>query len=75
MRVVVQRVAHAAVEVDGKEIARMQTGLGDFELRGDVPAGKGERRMIQIEFNGPLLHLPGADNRPVGGMLKSLAFE
>jgi hypothetical protein len=61
------------LSMDGKELARKQVGLDQFELRMAVPPLPGYRT-IEVTFSN-VQTLPGNDGRSVGALLKSLAFE
>ena len=71
MRALVQRVSHAAVEVDGEEVARIGPGLlvllgvrtGDTPEEADRLAGKLERLRVFVDADGKL----NLSVRDVGG--------
>ena len=71
MRALVQRVSHAAVEVDGEEVARIGPGLlvllgvraGDTPEQADRLAGKLERLRVFVDADGKL----NLSVRDVGG--------
>jgi hypothetical protein len=60
------------VSVDGREVARKTLGLGDYVLK--IPlASAADSRRIDLAFD-QTQTLPGGDNRPTGGLIRSIGF-
>lgn len=67
----------AMLLLDGRELARREVGLKEFELRAPIPAGlspAGARRKVEVRFS-KLQNLPGNDRRPMACKLTYLGFE
>lgn len=60
------------VLVDGQEVDRRTLGLGNFEVKLPAPGPPGRHR-VDLRFSN-FQRLPGADKRPVGGLLQSVGF-
>jgi hypothetical protein len=62
----------ATLLVDGQVIMQRSLQLGEFELSGPIPPGKGRRR-VELTFD-RAQQLPNGDNRPVGAQIFFMGF-
>ncbi len=58
--------------VDGRTVVRRKIGLGDYEVKVQINAGSGGRR-IELAFDRWQI-LPGGDSRPVSGLIKYIGL-